>query len=92
MTTATSTATPGTKGRKVTITYEDGRVGTFTQKNGSFLAVVSTDPNGYFKGLDGIVGCSATRDGAVKLAAPFLGPVEEGGHFNLRIVEIIDPV
>ena len=88
MTTATANAPAGTKGRKVTVTYENGRVATFTQKNGNYLAVITTDPDGHYKGTDGIVGCSATPEGAAKIAARFMG--FENGYTNLRIVQIVE--
>ena len=82
MTTATATAAAGTKGRKVTVNFEDGRTVTFTDKNSAFLCVALHD------GEDGIIKGSATREGALK-GDPQRG-LNNGVWSNLRVVEVIE--
>jgi hypothetical protein len=79
MTTATATAASGTKGRQITVRWDNGDTVTFGRTKGNYAVVCDDDGKGY-------VGVSATQAGAAKLVARWTGIIA-----NLQIVEILDP-
>ena len=84
MTTATANAPAGTKGRKITVTHDDGRVDTFGRKNGNFVAIVRVIESGQDK-VDAV---SATRNGAAALANQTVRLLY--GYADVRVVEIVE--
>lgn len=84
MTTATATAPAGTKGRRVAVTFADGRTIEFGDKNARFLCIVRDVETGEL----GIVKGSAKREAA---AAGARTGVANGVWADPFVVEVIDP-
>lgn len=84
MTTATATAPAGTKGRRVTVAFADGRTIEFGDKGARFLCIVRDVETGELA----IVKGSAKREAA---AAGARTGVANGVWADPTVVEVIDP-